>query len=195
MCALALSVAAHLALGFAIGTRVGMESGAGSIQLSEKILTVQLKKSGVPAKRSKLAPAEYEKSEDAILEKAAEPLQTVPHVSQMMPIFLISGQTKPHYFRARELTEKPYILNDVSSNASLNLPGVPAQSAVLRLLINERGDIDRVVVEKSYLPDYAAQLVVDAFSKAKFHPGQIGKIPVNSQLRIEITLENVMPEP
>lgn len=78
---------------------------------------------------------------------------------------------------------------------SLTLPSVPAQSAVLRLLINESGDIDRVEIEETFLPEYAAHIVTDTFSKIKFHPGKINDIPVKSQLRIVVTLEDVVPAP
>ncbi len=75
----------------------------------------------------------------------------------------------------------------------LALPGVPAQSAVLRLLINENGDIDHVTIDETFLSESAARVVKDAFLKIKFYPGKIGNIPVKSQLRILVELNDVDP--
>lgn len=98
----------------------------------------------------------------------------------------------PHYFAASELTRKPLVTHDLPADLVLRVPGVPAQAAILRMLINEYGDIDRIIVENSLLPDSAQKVVVDAFSKIRFYPGEINGKPVKSQLKIEVILNDAV---
>jgi hypothetical protein len=94
------------------------------------------------------------------------------------------------YFPANALTQKPLVAVDVSPDLMVIVPGVPPQAAVLRLLINEYGDVDSVVVENSLLPDVAQKKVTEAFSQLRFHPGEIRGVQVKSQLRIEVLLKD-----
>lgn len=100
----------------------------------------------------------------------------------------------PYYFSAKDLTQKPLVVRDVPADLTLIVPDVPAQAATLQILINEYGEIDQVIVEDSLLPEVAQKTVVDAFVKARFHPGEINGVPVKSQLRIEIMLEDIAVE-
>lgn len=94
------------------------------------------------------------------------------------------------YFPANVLTQRPLVAIDVPPDLALVLPGVPSQAAVLRLLINQYGDVDNVVVEDSLLPDAAQKKVTEVFSQVRFHPGEIRGRPVKSQLRIEVLLKD-----
>lgn len=197
LCALVLSLMGHFALGLAIGNGGSVKSGPGSSQLrSTAVFTVQLKTSYGTQNLSGLTPVVDDKPTDAVLKHHAVRSQSIKSSpTEKTPIIVISGQSEPHYFQSGELTEKPQIVHDDSSNVLLALPGVPAQSAVLRLLINENGDIDRVEIDETFLPEYAERLVTDAFSKIKFRPGKIDDVPVKSQLRIVVELEDVVPVP
>ena len=97
----------------------------------------------------------------------------------------------PYYFSAKDLTQKPLVARDVPADLMLVVPDVPAQAATLQILINEYGEVDQVIVEDSLLPEAAQKTVVDAFVKARFHPGEINGVPVKSQLKIEIMLEDI----
>ncbi|WP_133467262.1 hypothetical protein [Herminiimonas fonticola] len=108
--------------------------------------------------------------------------------SSILPALL---PTPPYYFSAKELTQRPLVARDVPADLMLVVPDVPAQAATLQILINEYGEIDRVIVEDSLLPETAQKTVVDAFVKTRFHPGEINGVPVKSQLRIEIMLEEI----
>lgn len=103
-------------------------------------------------------------------------------------------QAAPYYFIAKELTQKPIVIQDVPADMILHVPGVPAQAAVLSMLINEYGDVDRIVVENSLLPDSAQKIVIDAFSKIRFHPGEIRGVSVKSQIKIEVILTDARSE-
>lgn len=108
--------------------------------------------------------------------------------SSILPALL---PATPYYYSAKDLTQKPLVTHDVPTDMRLIVPDVPAQAATLQILINEYGEIDQVKVENSLLPDAAQKTVVDAFAKIRFHPGEINGIPVKSQLRIEIMLEDI----
>jgi len=101
----------------------------------------------------------------------------------------------PHYYRSNELTEKPRLLQDIAPDQVLVLPDIFPQPVVVHLLINELGDIDKVIVEESFLSEQARRLVIEAFTKIKFDPGRLGDMPVKSQLRIEVTLEPLPVRP
>ena len=105
-------------------------------------------------------------------------------------MFPLLKSVKPYYFAAKDLTQKPLVSRDVPADLMLNVPDVPSQAARLQILISEYGDVDQVIVENSLLPEAARKIVVDAFSKLKFHPGEMNGIPVKSQLRIEVMLED-----
>jgi len=111
--------------------------------------------------------------------------------SSILPALL---PAPPYYFSAKDLTQKPLVVRDVPADLTLIMPDVPAQAATLQILINEYGEIDQVIVEDSLLPEVAQKTVVDAFVKARFHPGEINGVPVKSQLRIEIMLEDIAVE-
>ena len=98
---------------------------------------------------------------------------------------------KPYYFAVKDLTQRPLVARDVPADFMLIVPDVPSQAATLLMLISEYGDVDKVIVENSLLPEVAQKTVVDEFSKLKFNPGEVDGIPVKSQLRIEIMLEEI----
>ncbi len=79
---------------------------------------------------------------------------------------------------------------DISSDLAVVIPDAPSQAAILRLLINDEGGIDSVVVENSYFPAKVERRLIEAFSRLRFLPGKIGRIPVRSQLKIEVMLES-----
>lgn len=186
--AIGASVAAHAVLALSIGVSGG--SGRGHDSAANRSMTVLLRVPGdVPA--SNRIPVSHP---DTVLASATE---TIPSAADGMRdaanepgLLAMHTPTEPHYFSARELTEKPFVLEDIPSNLVLPLPDVPPQSTVVRLMIDESGNIDRVVMEDSRLPEGAAKLIAEAFEKTRFHPGRINGMPVKSQLRIEITLEN-----
>ena len=119
---------------------------------------------------------------------AQEPNEVLP----ILPVLMSPG---PHYYRSNELTEKPRLLQDIAPDQVLVLPDIFPQPVVVHLLINELGDIDKVIVEESFLSEQARRLVIEAFTKIKFDPGRLGDMPVNSQLRIEVTLEPLPVRP
>lgn len=131
---------------------------------------------------------ELEHIVDSMSVDAAKIPQEAGSSSSILPALL---SVPPYYFAAKDLTQRPLVLRDVPTDLMLVVPGVPAQAATLQLLINEYGEVDQVIVEDSLLPEAAQKTVVDAFVKTRFHPGEINGVPVKSQVRIEIMLEEI----
>lgn len=103
----------------------------------------------------------------------------------------------PYYFPPQELSRKPQVAIPVPLEYPENAPPVPKNRVVLRLFINESGDVDLIMVETADVPDELEQLARKAFARAKFQPGLRGNIPVKSQMLVEITFEgeNMPPSP
>lgn len=103
----------------------------------------------------------------------------------------------PYYFPPQALSRKPLPTTPVQLDYPENAPLVAKNHVVLRLLINETGIVDRVIVETTEVPQELENLARQAFAQAKFQPGLRGDIPVKSQMLVEITFEtdNSPPPP
>ncbi len=95
-----------------------------------------------------------------------------------------------YYYPARQLQQKPQVIEDIDTNLTLTLPGIETQNVILRLFINERGGIDHIDIEQSSLAPEVVAAVSGAFGKLRFTPGKMDGLAVKSQLKIEVLLEN-----
>jgi hypothetical protein len=95
---------------------------------------------------------------------------------------------KIHYYDTKELSRKPFVTVDIPRDFALTVPGVPDNAAVLLLLINEYGDVDKVIVENSLLPQTAQSTLENTLSAMRFFPGEINGVPVKSRMKIQIRL-------
>jgi hypothetical protein len=193
--ALMLSLAAHLVIVFLFGVHHGPYYGTELALPTRPVLTISLEKEGGAGDSSDLKPSKSGGMEEPLDDYFPGFRPFTKTLAGQTPILPVPGKIEPRYFRTSELTEKPRVMHDNShdehddsSDMELTLPGVPPQSATLRLFINENGETDRVVIEGSRLPSDAARLVIAAFSKLRFHPGIVADTPVKSQLRIEVML-------
>ena len=113
------------------------------------------------------------------------PLEPLP-VSSKYPV-------DTFYVPASELDSKPIVLKDIDPNLLENFRGVQPQSLNVILLINEYGDVDRVMFDSLLdTPDLPGRLLDDLkqrFLEAQFLPGRLNNQPVPSQMRIRIRLE------
>lgn len=193
--ALLLSVAAHLILGIAFDLGRGLQNGAVVEQLvPTSILTVDLKKPEHILFRSESTIFINDNLDKRTLNHSPDSSIAAMQPAEKKTVIIISNESEPYYFRIDQLTDKPFVLRDIPPDLGSDLFGVPPQSTVVRLLINEYGDIDQVIAEKSDLPEQAKTLLMQAFSKTKFSPGKITGMPVKSQLQIQIAIESDMPE-
>lgn len=100
---------------------------------------------------------------------------------------------EPRYFQVGELTEKPTVAQNIPLEMVASLPDLSPQPAIVHLMINEQGEVDKVLFQEDSLSDQAKRFVNESFAKIKFHPGKIGDLPVKSQLSIEVSLVNAQP--
>jgi hypothetical protein len=101
----------------------------------------------------------------------------------------IAPQPERTYFSAGSLSEKPFILQDVDENILQNFAEIEFQKLILRLMINEYGDVEEVLIEEAKLSNELLSMLRLAFLKAKFSPGRIQGLAVPTILRIEVMLE------
>lgn len=189
--ALVLSVLVHFGLAFLIYFSGTVESKHSEL-LSAGFLISLIP---VDSSMKNLPPLDLESvNNSSSLIKMVEPLSDAAVLSpagkykfdSLLPLI---SPVKSHYFSAKELTRKPLIARDIPSDTLLVAPDVPEQAATLRIQVNEYGDVDKVIVETSLLPQAAQKRVVEEFEKVKFHPGEINGVAVKSELIIEIMLE------
>lgn len=181
-----MSLAAHLAVGAAVVAHAGRpmadREGMPSVMT---VHLVSIDASGNAGGKPVLRTETRDKRKAAPQVTAAD---TADRPIAEQPLFPVPNAVEPRYFPARELTVRPRVTVDVPSD--IRIAGVPSQTVILRLFINESGDIDRVVTEQSFLPEALAGQITGAFARLKFQPGTIGDTPVKSQMKIEVRLDD-----
>lgn len=168
---LTASLALHVGAIALLGTALGAPQGATQSETANKSLHVTL---ALSERTAALAVA-------ASGEPSSPPHELIPEGSLALP--------GSYYFPPQELSRKPQPAGPVPLNYPAESPLVPRGSIVLRLLINEAGNVDHVIVEKSELPKELEEVAKLAFSQARFQPGIRENRPANSQLMIEVTFE------
>jgi hypothetical protein len=189
--AMSLSLAAHaLAPWLAAGPMQHEQAGG---RQHANVLTVRLATPSLDMNEHDPGLSSSDPTDEMVIEAAQAGMATMQRAGEA-PASRLNAKQEPQYFRLSELTEKPQVLHDTAPDP-FPLLDVPPQTATLRLLINEYGDIDRVEIEQSDLPDLVARALVDSFSKTKFRPGKRDAVAVKSQLKIEVRLESVLTAP
>ena len=193
---LLLSIGAHLCLGLAFGGG-RFESDKVPHTISVELLKVASLDPVVKASQFSGTPRE---KNDGVAHHAMSPLTlrenvstlaTVQtnNISEMNSFLPVVTSLEPYYFPISDLTEAPQVTLDLSPSLVFSLPNGVGQLAILRLLLNEQGGVDQVLVDDSPLSEDGQQLVIDTFSKTKFQPGKINSMPVKSLLKIEVRLD------
>jgi TonB family protein len=98
----------------------------------------------------------------------------------------------PRYWRAAELDVRAAPLAEVDPVAPARAGDRPGR-VVARVLIDEAGKADRVLIEKSEPAGLFDDAVIAAFRKARYRPGSKNGIRVKSQMRVEVTFHSVNP--
>jgi|GEM_PF-1016745 len=92
-----------------------------------------------------------------------------------------------HYFKTSELDRRPFPLARIEI-PSPEATDAEAGSVMIRLRISESGRVEgaKIVMGTGFAEFEAAAL--REFSRAQFHPGYRGNLPVRSEMLIEVTL-------
>ena len=180
--AVILAVVAHSWIAY-IASDAGVGRPAASPQAAENVITIQLAPQTPPG-----APA-LSLDDGLSLQNTAD---AAAHTEESHAPDGASAQSKPaertepYYYRTGELTNPPVVLQDVLASQPLKLAEAKSKTVVLRLLINEKGEVDQVLVEGSELTPDSTKILVETFSKMTFEPGKIAGSAVRSQLAIEV---------
>lgn len=138
-----------------------------------------------------VAPKPINDSTPPITIESAPPEQTeAPQVADGSPS---TDNLKPaqRYYLPQELSARPTVREDSPPPQAYPLPDVQPQPVVVHLYINERGEVDDIILENSFLSDAAKQTIRDTFSAMRFHPGLIGAYPVRSAITVQVQLDSV----
>ena len=92
----------------------------------------------------------------------------------------------PAYYTTDQLTKRPQPTSQPTLLAPELGPAIPSGKVILKLWINELGNVASVEVEKSELPEAISATAAAAFGKLRFVPGQINGRPVGTLMRIEV---------
>ncbi len=90
------------------------------------------------------------------------------------------------YLPPSQLTERPQVLRDIVSEWAL--PPLPDRLNCV-LLINEYGDVDRVLFDPAPLTPAQQNALRDRLLLARFTPGRLYGRPVKTALTIEVRLD------
>lgn len=97
----------------------------------------------------------------------------------------------PLFYPAEQLTERPKPVKARKLNAEIDTPETQAIIAsgkiILKLWINDLGEVVEVEIEKSDLPEIFGKSAANAFMNTRFSPGMRQGKHVGSVMRIEVT--------
>jgi TonB family protein len=96
----------------------------------------------------------------------------------------------PLFYPTRELSKKPQIIETNELDAPETKPIVASGSIVLKLWINDLGEVVDTEVEKTTLPEVFTRAASHAFRKMRFTPGERQGKPVGTVMRIEIRYDD-----
>jgi hypothetical protein len=100
------------------------------------------------------------------------------------------SQDKPAmdtYVPTAQLTKRPQVITDI--DPEWHLPGIELPVLAALLLINEYGDVDKVILEAQSLFPMLEEDIRSRFLAMRFAPGILHGRPVKAALRIEVRLE------
>jgi protein TonB len=99
----------------------------------------------------------------------------------------------PRYLAAHELDRRPQILSQVEPHFPA-LALVPTGRVVLRLYIDEGGNVDAVAAESADRTGAFEAAAREAFAAARFLPGIKDGAPVKALVRVEVLFGSPHPE-
>ncbi|MFM9968990.1 MAG: energy transducer TonB [Burkholderiales bacterium] len=96
----------------------------------------------------------------------------------------------PAFYSSDQLSKRPMLLGDDPLDATPPLVLASSGKLMLKLWINDQGQVVQAETEKSNLPQEFALAAAQAFKQARFAPGERGGLPVGSIIRIEVSYQD-----
>ncbi len=184
--ALAVSIAAHTAfvmLPYAGGTGQGAELGA---EDSRPARGLQFRIVSIQAAQSAALPAD---------QAVGVPEFAAPDSHRERPVNTERAQIREHgplpisapaFYTTDQLSKRPALLGDDPLEATPLRMLASSGKLMLKLWINDRGQVVEAEAEKSELPAEFVAAAAAAFKQGRFSPGERGGLPVGSVIRIEV---------
>ena len=123
--------------------------------------------------------------------KRSVQLQRYPAMLEFRPVDLPPRPFDEHaYAVLGAVTRPPSPIQPVAVPYPENTPVRGTVTARLTLFIDEHGNVARVIVARSELPDAFVQAARDAFEPAKFRPGEVDGTPVKVRMVIDVEFED-----
>ncbi|MFA7269073.1 MAG: hypothetical protein WC073_07000 [Sterolibacterium sp.] len=102
----------------------------------------------------------------------------------------------PTYYSAEQLTKRPQPLTEASLDTPEISQIIASGKIVLKLWINDLGEVVDVETEKSELPEAFSRTAIAVFRQIRFAAGELHGQPVGSVMRIEISyVDGRLPPP
>ncbi len=191
--ALAVSLLLHAALFFMPYLGDGESASRAGLQGRQKTTTPRsldatLTPERVPA-FAQSEPSPVPTDAGGVADAPAEPVAgTQPHpvLNRDLGVGLLPIPA-PAYYTADQLTKRPRPTSEPELDTAETRPIIVAGTIILKLWIDERGDVIAVDVETTDLPALFSKTATDAFRNLRFTPGELNGLPVGTMMRIEIT--------
>ncbi|MFA6310416.1 MAG: TonB family protein [Sterolibacterium sp.] len=130
----------------------------------------------------------------ASLKAAAQP-EPEPVGESVTPVATTEGVgmlpfSAPAYYPTNQLSKRPQPLGSADLEAPEISMIAAAGQMILKLWIDESGEVVDVEVEKTELPEVFSRSAVAAFKRLRFVPGERGGVRVGSVMRIEVNYDD-----
>jgi len=102
----------------------------------------------------------------------------------LLPIF------GPAYYTTDQLTKRPQALSVAELDTAATRSIIVSGALILRLRINEQGQVVDAEVEQNELPEIFAETAIKAFRQSRFTPGERNGQLVNTLMRIEVRYDD-----
>ena len=155
---------------------------ASELQIKKRSLHIHFRESSGESSNKLLSAMEF--SDQSIAE---EPISR--------PFDALQPPAPVPYVPVENLTTPPVLLQDVARRVSIAELDGAERKLVFRVRINEYGFIDEVLIESSEVSPEAAEVIRERYYGLRFSPGEIYGFVVRSELRIEVTVEEVQLSP
>lgn len=143
-----------------------------------------------PARESRKLPPPFTASLSAAPPAQPEaPRQTGSSVERSEGIGLLPIRA-PTYYPTDQLTKRPQPLASADLDAPEMRMVVASGKMILKLWIDEFGEVVDVDIEKTQLPEALSRPTVAAFKRVRFTPGERSGLPVGSVMRIEVNYDD-----
>ncbi|HYE39164.1 MAG TPA: energy transducer TonB [Ramlibacter sp.] len=105
--------------------------------------------------------------------------------SESTTVSAAAPSPEPAYLRRGELTVPPRLITPVQVAFPEDVLGFVDLKVQLTLFIDEQGVVQRVRVENDVHPSFV-RAVQESFGSARFAPGELDRLPVRAQVRLEV---------